>query len=224
MSQARVRVTTAGRGFVFMEPKPSLQYRHGLRLTNGVVEILPNQAFDVVANFSRQERQLPKHTVVGYAKRNSLAILTPERRVAEGIADALHFTDLTDQVGEAGVGRPSSAERTTVEKGVSVRTTLRRSVRRRRKALYTPLKRIPKIRRRIGKKKSTCHTSTMTSSVATCLRCSVRTGVYGAFRSGRFERRNTAYRSKRERSRYVRCPIARGLRCEKWSPRKSTKC
>ena len=98
-SQARVRVTTTV-GLVFMEPKPSLQPRHGVSLTNGVVEIQSNQIFDVtVANFSRRERRLPKHTVVRYPKRNPLAILTPERRVAEGISHALHLTDLTDQGG-----------------------------------------------------------------------------------------------------------------------------
>ena len=66
MSQARVRVTTAGRGLVFLEPKPSLPHRHGERLTNGVAEVIPKVTFDViVANFSRRERRLPKHTVVG---------------------------------------------------------------------------------------------------------------------------------------------------------------
>ena len=48
-----------------MEPKPSLQHRNGVRLTNGVVEVLSNQAFDViVANLSRRERRLPNYTVV----------------------------------------------------------------------------------------------------------------------------------------------------------------
>ena len=103
---------------MFMEPKPSLQHRHGVRLTNGIVEVLPNQTFDViVANFSRRERRLPKHTVVGYAKRNPLAILTPERRVTEGIAHARHLTDLTDQVGEFGVGRSNSDEKASAENG-----------------------------------------------------------------------------------------------------------
>ena len=79
---------------MFLEPKPSLQHRHGVRLTNGVTEVLPNVTFDViVTNFSRRERRLPKHAVVGYAKRNPLSILTPEGRVAEGIVHALHLTD-----------------------------------------------------------------------------------------------------------------------------------
>ena len=81
MSQVRIRVTTAGSGLVFLEPKPSLQRRHGVRLTNGVAEVLPNQTFEVmVANVLRQERRLPKRTVVRYAKRNPLAIL----RIASG--------------------------------------------------------------------------------------------------------------------------------------------
>ena len=111
MSQARVRVTTQGKGLVFLEPKPSLQHRHGVRLNNSMAELLPHQTFEVnVAKFSRRTRRLPKQTVVGYDKRNPLAILTPERRVAEEIAHALNLTDLDDQVGEAGAGRPSSAE------------------------------------------------------------------------------------------------------------------
>ena len=51
---------------MFLEPNPSLQHQHGVRLTNRVAEVQPNQIFDgIVANFSRQERRLPKHTVVG---------------------------------------------------------------------------------------------------------------------------------------------------------------
>ena len=67
-------------------------------------------------NFSGRERRLQNHTVVGYAKRNILAILTLERRGAKGIGHGLHLTNLTDQVGKAGAGRPSSEERTNVEK------------------------------------------------------------------------------------------------------------
>ena len=48
-----------------------------------------------------------------YAKRNPLAILTPDLKVSEGIAHALHLTDLTDQGGDAGVGRSNSNDRTT---------------------------------------------------------------------------------------------------------------
>ena len=52
---------------------------------------------------------------MGYAKRNPLATLTPERRVSEGIAHALHLTDLKDQVRKAGAGRLSSGKRITGE-------------------------------------------------------------------------------------------------------------
>ena len=114
MSQTPVRVTTAGRELVFLEPKTSLQHRHGVRPTSGVAEVLPHQTFEViVANFSRRERQLPKHTVVGCAKRNPLAILIPDRKVSKEIAHALHLTDLTDQGGELGGGRSNSDDRTT---------------------------------------------------------------------------------------------------------------
>ena len=117
MSQVRVCVATAGRGLVFLEPKPLLQHRHGMRLTNGVAEVLPNQVLQVmVAEFSRQVRWLPKHTVVGYAKRNPLAILTPERQVAEEIAHALHISNLDGQEGEVGAGRPESAAETNAKK------------------------------------------------------------------------------------------------------------
>ena len=103
---------------MFLEPKPSLQHQHEVRLTHGVAEVLPNQTFDVfVANFSRRERLLPKHTVVRDAKRNPLAIVTPEQRVASGIAHALHLTDLTDQVGEVGVSRSNSDGETTAGDG-----------------------------------------------------------------------------------------------------------
>ena len=131
---------------------PSLQHRHGVRLKNGVAEVLPNQTFDVVvANFSRRERRLPKHTFVGCAKRKSLEILTPERRVAEGMAHAPHQTDLTDQVREVEVGR-SNSDKITVGGGEVDTDELSR--------LYHPAtvgnvprrKSIPKIHRRIGKK------------------------------------------------------------------------
>ena len=103
MSQVCIRATTSGKGLVFLEPKSSLQHRYGVRLTNGVAEVLPNWVFEViVANFSRQVRRLLKHRVFGYAKRNLLAILTPERQMAEVIAHALHISNLDGK--EGGIG------------------------------------------------------------------------------------------------------------------------
>ena len=116
MSQARIRVTTAGSGLVFLEPKPSLQLPHGVRLMNGGAVVLPNQTFDVmVANFSCQKRRLQKRTVVGYAMRNPLAILTPERRVGTEIPHALLLTEFDVQVRERGAGRPSSPKDNVAE-------------------------------------------------------------------------------------------------------------
>lgn len=76
-------LTAFSKGLVFKEPKPSLQHRHELRLTNGVSEVLPSQAFEfIVTKSSRRTRLLPKGTVVGYAKCNPIAIIAPEARVA----------------------------------------------------------------------------------------------------------------------------------------------
>lgn len=61
MSQLAVRVTTKGSGLVFLDPKPSLPRRHGVRLTNGVADVSPDRPFEViVANFSRKDGHLPK--------------------------------------------------------------------------------------------------------------------------------------------------------------------
>lgn len=66
MSQVAVRATTQGSGLVFLDPKPSLQHRHGVRLTNGVADVMPNRVFDViVANFSQRDRRLPKNIIIG---------------------------------------------------------------------------------------------------------------------------------------------------------------
>lgn len=95
MLQLAVRVTTKGSGLVFIEPKSSLQHRHGVRLTNSVADVMPDRTFDViVANFFRRPRRLPKHTVLGYAKHNSMEILTPERRVAEEMGRVLNISTL----------------------------------------------------------------------------------------------------------------------------------
>ena len=69
MSQLGVRVTTKGLGLVFLDPKPSLQHLHGVRLTTRVADVLPNRPFDViVANFSRKSQRLPKNKNIGYAR------------------------------------------------------------------------------------------------------------------------------------------------------------
>ena len=164
MSQARIRATTTGSGLVFSEPKPSLQRHHGVRLTNGVAGFLPNQTFDVVvANFSIQARRLPKRTVVGYAKRDPLAILKPERRVgAEMAPRCISPTWAMESGGEEladqallKYGRRKPRTRTD-NQPVECPSLTEGTTQARDKA--------PKFRREIGKKKWTCHTSKMTSS------------------------------------------------------------
>ena len=222
--QARVRDTTTGKGLVFMEPKPSPQHRHGLRLTNGVVEVLPNQTFDViVANVSRRERRLPNHSVVGYAKRNPLAILTPERRVAEGIAHALHLTDLTDQVGEVGVGRSNSDKGAAAENGEVGTDERQPQGQTTAGGTVCPQKKDP------GNPPMDWEEEIDLSYIDDdklrdpYSRCSVSTRFCGAVRLERSERPNTASPSNQERSRYVQFPTERGRPCVRWSPRMSTK-
>ena len=92
MTQRGVRVTTNGLGLVVLDPKPSLQLLHGVRLTNGMADVLPNHPFQViVANFSRNPRRLAKNTIIVYAKRNPVATLTPERPVAAEMGRVLNI-------------------------------------------------------------------------------------------------------------------------------------
>ena len=219
MSRSRVRVTTAGTGLVFLEPNPSLQHRHGVRLTNGVAEVLPYQTFEVnVANFSRRTRRLPKHTVVRYAKRNPLAILTPERRVAEEIAHALHLTDLDDQVGEVGAGRPSSAEGAIANaevRSAECPSTTGGTVRVPNK---DPKNSPPEGEDEIDL--SHIEDDKLSEQVLEMLRkhSSLWEGALGTIRATEHCTPN------RERDPSARCPTGRGPRCAKWSRRRSTRC
>ena len=65
-------------------------------MANGVVDLHPRQDFEVlIANFSKKQVQLPKHTVLGYASRHPLAILTPNSKVAQQVSKVLNLTPLT---------------------------------------------------------------------------------------------------------------------------------
>ena len=110
-SQLAIRVMTKGSGLVFIELKPSLQSRHGVRLTNGVVDVMPNRTFDViVANLSPKPRRLPKNTVLGYAKCSPLTILTPERGVAEEIGRVLNDSSPSDTSPTQGGAKDEGAD------------------------------------------------------------------------------------------------------------------
>ena len=95
MSQYFAHVASDAVGLVHIEPKPTLQFRHGLRVANGVHELQPNAEFRVhVSNFTDTPRTIPKGTVVAYAKRNPLAIITPERRLGEEFGRVMNITTL----------------------------------------------------------------------------------------------------------------------------------
>ena len=95
ISQAVVPVRTGARGLCVLEPKQALQARHQVRIANGVVEVPPAERFRVfLSNFSKSPRRLPKGTVIGYANRNPISIVTPNRDVAEKCGKQLNLTTL----------------------------------------------------------------------------------------------------------------------------------
>ena len=71
-------------------------------MTISVAEILPSQIFEViVAKISQRVTRLPKHTVVRYAKRNSLVILTPGLRIADRARVVPHRFGVPGQEGKS---------------------------------------------------------------------------------------------------------------------------
>ena len=70
MSQAAVPVRTGASGLCFLEPKQAIQARHQVRIANGV------------------------GTVIGYANRNPISIVTRNRDVAEKCGKVLKLTIL----------------------------------------------------------------------------------------------------------------------------------
>ena len=95
MSQTAVRVTTGARELCFPEPKLTFQARNNIRLANGVVEIEDGSRFQVLlSNFSKFPRRLPKGAVLGYAVRDPVAIIAPQRKLAEQCGEVLNITNL----------------------------------------------------------------------------------------------------------------------------------
>ena len=94
-SQIALRVRCDGAGLSYLTPKMSLLFRHNVRLANGIAEIHPKREFEVVvANFGKKAVRLPKHTVLGYATRHPLAILTPSAEFAKPFASILNLSPL----------------------------------------------------------------------------------------------------------------------------------
>ena len=96
-SQIALRVRSDGAGLSYLTPKMSLLFRHNVRLANGIAEIHPKREFEVVvANFGKKAVRLPKNTVLGYATRHPLAILTPSAEFAKPIATILNLSSLSN--------------------------------------------------------------------------------------------------------------------------------
>lgn len=77
MTQKTTRVCWDAIGFSYLDPRPAIGTLQGIRMTNGIAKADPRKESDViVASFMRIDRTLPKNIVIGYAKRNFLAIAT----------------------------------------------------------------------------------------------------------------------------------------------------
>ena len=100
-SQVQVTVTSEGAGLVYLSPKQSLFFRQNVRMSNGIAEVRPGETFQVlVANFGKKPARLHKGTIVGFADRHPLAIVTPSRQMAEPIAKVLNLTSFEASTAE----------------------------------------------------------------------------------------------------------------------------
>jgi len=107
MSQMAIEVTSTACGLVFLEPKPSVQARHGVRIANGIAEVKPNESFlIIISNFSKLPRKLGKHLALAYAIRSPIGIFTPERKIGEAFEKVLNLP-FFQQEGREGDDRTS---------------------------------------------------------------------------------------------------------------------
>lgn len=78
LTQMTVRVQCDAICLLFLDPRPSIEAGHRIRMTNGAVELDLRKGFHViVANIVRLDHTLPKNTVIAYAQQNLLALTTP---------------------------------------------------------------------------------------------------------------------------------------------------
>lgn len=87
-------------------------------------KVLPNENFEsIVANFSKRDRFIPKNIILEYAKRNPLAILAPERKVAETIGAVMNIAMILDETGPmTNEGGPADRVNSKVANGAEART------------------------------------------------------------------------------------------------------
>lgn len=95
MPPAAVLISGAAPGLCFLDPKQALQALHQVRIANAVVEVRRAGRLQLfLPNFSKSPRRLPKGTVIGFADRNPMSIVTPDRDVGEQCGKVLNLTPL----------------------------------------------------------------------------------------------------------------------------------
>ena len=95
LTQMPVEVDSRASGLASLEPKLALQDVKQARIANGIIEATPGKRFRVLlSNFSRHPRRFPKGTVLGYATRNPINIVTQDREAATDCGEVLHINTL----------------------------------------------------------------------------------------------------------------------------------
>ena len=95
MTQMPVEVDSRASAPALMEPKLALQDVKQVRMAHGIIEATPGKRFrELLSNFSRHPRRFPRGTVLGYATRNPINIVTPDLEVATHCGVVLHINTL----------------------------------------------------------------------------------------------------------------------------------
>lgn len=109
MTQVAVPVQTNARVSIYLQPKPSIQSRRGLRVANGVLDVESGDPLHlIIANFTKNSHSFPKRAVVAYATQNLLALLLPDEETARSVSTVLQIP-----------GTPSAAEASAADQDFS---------------------------------------------------------------------------------------------------------
>lgn len=92
MTEVTVSVCTNARVVIYLRPKPKIQFRHGLRVANGVHHVESGHSFSMlIANFTKKSPSPPRKTGVAYAAEKTFALLIPDEKTARSAIAALHI-------------------------------------------------------------------------------------------------------------------------------------
>lgn len=110
MTQVALPVRTSSRDTVCMKPSPSVQFRHELRIGNGVHIVASEVPIQLlIANFAMKSRTLPKDTNIPYAERNPHVLLGRDDKIAQCAETALQCSEHTPVAGECVHSREDSS-------------------------------------------------------------------------------------------------------------------